>query len=113
MKYIGTYCFPRYDVATVLKEKLNEPYNYHNQFRIVCKARGLKHANELTDWVAYKSFKYDYCSETGNEKELSFFEQDINVNFIICGACGNKYITDFELMKLIADHPTEKGGSGE
>ena len=109
MKYIGTNCFPGYQISSILKEKLGDKHNHHNQFRIVCKARGLKHANELTAWVEHKIYRYDYCAETGNEKELSFFEKDSNVNFII-GSSFGRYITDIELRELLQDHPTEKGG---
>ena len=94
---------------SILFSKWRNSQNHHNQFRIVCKARGVKHANELTSWAIYNAFKRDYCAETGNEKELSFFEKDSNVNFII-GSSFGKYITDIELRELLQDHPTEKGG---
>ena len=110
MKYIGAYCFPSGEIAKILKEKLNDKHNHHNQFRIVCKARGIKHANELTSWATYNTFKRDYCAETGNETELSFFEKDSNVNFII-GSSFGRYITDIELKALLTAHPTEKGGA--
>ena len=112
MKYIGAYCFSSGEIAKILKEKLNDKYNHHNQFRIVCKARGIKHANELTSWVAYNAFRRDYCAETGNETELSFFEKDSNVNFVI-GSSFGRYITDIELRELLQDHPTEIGGAEE
>lgn len=112
MKYIGANCFLCGEKAEIVKEKLNDKYNHHNQFRIVCKARGIKHANELTSWVAYKIFKYDYCAETGNEQELSFFEKDSNVNFII-GNGSSRYITDIELRELLNVQQTEKGGEEE
>lgn len=111
MKYISTMCFIRGEKGKAVKEKLNDKHNHHNQFRIVCKARGIKHANELTSWVTYNAFKCDYCAETGNETELSFFEKDSNVNFII-GSSFGRYITDIELRKLF-EHPTEKGGEEE
>ncbi len=110
MKYLGAYCFPSGEIANILKEKLNDKHNRRNQFRIVCKARGIKHANELTSWVTYNAFKRDYCAETGNETELSFFEKDSDVNFII-GSSFGRYITDIELKALLQDHPTEKGGN--
>ena len=110
MKYLGAYCFPSGEIANILKEKLNDRHNCRNQFRIVCKARGIKHANELTSWVTYNAFKRDYCAETGNETELSFFEKDSDVNFII-GSSFGRYITDIELKALLQDHPTEKGGN--
>ncbi len=109
MKYIGAYCFLSGEKAKVVKEKLNDKHNHHNQFRIVCKARGIKHANELTSWATHNPFKRDYCAETGNEQELSFFEKDSNVNFII-GSSFDRYITDVELRVLLQAHPTEKGG---
>lgn len=112
MKYIGTDWYPSYEISKILKEKLNDKCNHHNQFRIVCKARGVKHANELTSWVAYNPFRYDYCAETRNKKELSFFENDSKVNFIICGTY-DRYITDIELKKLLQNHPTEKGGNSD
>ena len=110
MKYLGTRCFICGKNAEIVKEKLNDKHNHHNQFRIVCKARGIKHANELTSWVTYNGFRRDYCCETGNDKELSFFEKDSNVNFII-GSRNDTYITDIELRELLQDHPTEKGGA--
>ncbi len=112
MKYIGTTCFLCGEIGKAVKEKLNDNYNHHNQFRIVCKARGIKHANELTDWATYNAFRRDYCAETGNETELSFFEKDSNVNFII-GSSFGRYITDIVLKELLQDHPTEKGGGQE
>ena len=108
MKYLGAYCFPSGEIANILKEKLNDKHNHRNHFRIVCKARGIKHANELTSWATYNAFKRDYCAETGNETELSFFEKDSNVNFII-GNNSGRYITDIELRELLQDHSTKKG----
>lgn len=112
MKYLGAYCFPSGEIANILKEKLNDKHNHRNQFRIVCKARGIKHANELTSWATYNAFKRDYCAETGNETELSFFEKDSDVNFII-GSSFGRYITDIELKALLQDNLTEKGGEQE
>ena len=112
MKYIGTTCFLCCEIRNIVVEKLNDNYNHHNQFRIVCKARGIKHANELTSWATYNAFRRDYCAETGNETELSFFEKDRNVNFII-GSSFGRYITDIELRALLQAHPTEKGGVQE
>lgn len=100
MKYIGAYCFPAANISRILKETLGDKHNSHNQFRIVCKARGVKHANELTAWVAHKAFEYGFCNETGNEQELSFFGKDSKVTFIIRGTF-NRYITDIELKELL------------
>ena len=102
MKYIGAYCFICGEISQIIKEKLNDKHNHHNQFRVVCKARGVKHANELTSCVTYNAFRYNYCSETGNETELSFFEKDNNVNFII-GSSFGRFITDIELRKLLQE----------
>lgn len=108
MKYIGTNCFISNLEAEIINKKTGGSPNYHSQFRIVCKARGIKHANELTSWLTYKPFSYSYSSETGNKKELSFFEKDKNITFIV--GRYNSYITDIELKKMLHDHLTEKGG---
>lgn len=113
MKYIGTTCFLRGEICNIVVEKFNDKHNHHSsQFRIVCKARGIKHANELTSWATYNAFRRNYCAETGNETELSFFEKDSNVNFII-GSSFGRYITDIELSELLQDRQTEKGGVQE
>lgn len=108
MKYIGTVCSLCGEIRNIVAEKLNDKYNHHSQFRIVCKARGIKHANKLTSWVIYNAFRRDYCSETKNKTELSFFEKDSNVNFVI-GSSPGRYITDIELKALLQAHSTQKG----
>lgn len=101
MKYIGTTCFVTNLEAEIINKKTGGSPNHHNQFRIVCKARGIKHANELTSWLAYKPFSYSYSSETVKEKELSFFEKDKNITFIV--GRFNNYITDIELKELLKE----------
>lgn len=100
MKYIGTNCFPNKEVENILKE-LNKYPNYHNQYRIICKARGLKHANELTNTICRGIFNYDYACETRNNIELSFFENNKDITYIIQYNGG--YITDIEINKILKD----------
>lgn len=101
MKYIGTYCYVSHPIDDIVNKKTGNLPNYHSQFRIVCKARGINHANELTQLISRNVFHREFSCETANEHELSFFEKDSNVIFII--GQNHRYITDIELKKLLTE----------
>jgi hypothetical protein len=100
-KFIGTYhCFCGLHLK-IIRKMLSCENEHHGQFRIVCKARGLDHANELTKDLGHKVFRRDYTSETGNEKELKAFEENPRVTYIISYMYRDKFLTDIELNKII------------
>lgn len=110
-KFIGTYhCFSGLRLKIIIK-MLSCERETHGQFRIVCKARGLDHANELTKDLGHKVFRREYACETGNGLELKAFEENPQITYIISHLYREKYITDIELNKiieLIEENKTEK-----
>lgn len=102
MKYLGTlgWCSLYGNVKAVVDKELGITDSYHNtNYRLVCKCRGLRNGNEITSKVAPNAFRYDFCSETGNAKELKYFENP-DVTFIITCERSNDYITDLRLKEL-------------
>ena len=82
-KFIGTeHCFSGLRLK-IIRKMLSCERETHGQFRIVCKARGIDHANEMTKDIGYKVFRREYSSETGNDTELEMFEKNTQITYII------------------------------
>lgn len=97
VKYYGTNTFIYGDMLSKI-EKLGYK-GYHNQFRIVCKARSMAAANRMAASYGLdeKSFRRDYTSETGNIIELEMadkYEFIVSIN----GIGGNRYVGIKELL---------------
>ena len=110
-KFIGIdHCFGGLPLK-IIRKMLSCERETHGQFRIVCKARGIDHANELTKDLGHKVFRREYACETGNETELEAFEKNPKITYIISYMYRDSYITDIELNKiieLIEENKTEK-----
>ena len=101
MKYIGANVFLGGRNNEIVKAYLNAERNHHSQFRIVCKARGVNHANEIVSQLLGRNvFQRGYAAETENKEELSHFS-DPSVKFIIYWLTANKAITNVELERLL------------
>lgn len=76
MKVLGTNIFLSGDKYRHVVE-LGGDRNNRNQFRIICKCRGLKNANEKCAALGLGKnvFSKSYTSETGNKKELKLCEE--------------------------------------
>lgn len=97
MKVLGTDIFLDNNKAAVLRQ-----HGYkgtHNQFRIICKCRGIDDANRkckeigLCDGV----FRRDWASQTGDKAELALCEEYdiwIKVEF-----AGNEYVRADEVVR--------------
>ena len=96
-KYYGTNTFLYGDMFDKI-EKLGYK-GYHNQFRVVCKAKSMAEANRIAEsYGLYKNvFTKAYTSETGNAIELEMADK---YGFIICidGTLGNRYVGIQELL---------------
>lgn len=90
-KYYGTNT----NIYGAMNKKMHELgyKGFHNQFRIVCKAKSMAEANRKAEsyGLGKKVFQPNYTSETGNEIELNLADK---YDFIIClnGTGGNEYI---------------------
>lgn len=90
-KYYGTYTM----IYGGKLKKLEElGYNKsHYQFRIVCKAKSRAEANRIAESYGLdkNTFRPDYTSETGNERELELADK---YGFIIAvdGTLGKEYV---------------------
>lgn len=108
-KYLGTsHCFSGIELK-IIRKMLSCEKETHGQFRVVCKARGIEHANELTKDIGRKVFRREYTSETGNDLELSMFENNKNVNYIIGYIYSDTYLTNIQLNKIIELIEENKG----
>lgn len=90
-KYYGTYTSIYGDMNKKIR-KLGYK-GFHNQFRIVCKAKSMAEANRKAEsyGLGKKVFQPNFTSETGNEIELTMTDK---YGFIISlnGTSGNEYI---------------------
>lgn len=101
MKVLGTNTFFR---GKALEKLKNLGYSgHHNQFRIICKCRGINDANRKCNelGICGKVFVANWCSETGNQEELSLCEKE-DIWISIGGTnIGKGYISAVELFKNI------------
>lgn len=89
-------------VDEILAERGLKPRPSHNQYRIICRCRGLKHGNEMCmeQLGLYGTFRPDCTSATGNATELALCEEaDIWVNITGTGCPNDKncYVAAEEL----------------
>lgn len=102
-KYYGT----NVNLYGYMNRKMHElGYDgYHNQFRIVCKAKSMAEANRKAEayGLGEKVFRSAYTSETGNELQIELCDE---YGFIVClgGTQGNEYIgIESIIQKSISD----------
>lgn len=97
-KYYGTYTFLNGNKLDKIKQ-LGYKDNYHDQFRIVCKAKSMAEANRIAESFGFykDTFRREYTSETGNKIELEMTDK---YGFIVClgGTIGDKYIDIRQLL---------------
>lgn len=84
MKIFFARCFLHGEKEQLLINK--GIYDGHHQYSVYCKARGLKHANELSQDVSTKTFNPKFASICSNKKVVEFFETHPEVTYII-GDC--------------------------
>jgi alpha-mannosidase len=96
-KYYGTNTFFGGRQFEKLKELGYK--GFHNQFRIVCKAKSMAEANRIAEahGLSKKCFNRDYTSETGNSIQLEMADK---YGFIVCidGTSGDRYMDIKELL---------------
>ena len=97
-KYYGTLTMIYGDSYKKLKELGYK--GYHNQFRIVCKAKSMAEANRIAEGygLGSKVFQRDYTCETGNDLEIELADK---YGFIIStdGTIGSNYIDIKNIIK--------------
>lgn len=75
--------------------------NYHNQWRVVCKATSMAAANREAKSLGLdiRTFTPGYTSETGNRTELELCDK---YGFIVCldNGIGNNYVSIREFLGL-------------
>ena len=87
MKYIGTTFFPTKDVRRAYEKLTRKDCG---QMRIVVKARGRKNAEEICKLNGlYVAFEAGYCSETGNETEITLCDKS-EAGIVLSQICGLK-----------------------
>jgi hypothetical protein len=97
-KYYGTLVII---IGNQYKKLIELGYKgYHNQFRVVCKAKSIEEANRIAESynLGSKVFRRDYTCETGNALEIELADK---YGFIIdvSGSFGRKYIDIKEINK--------------
>lgn len=103
MKYIGTNIFLGGKIGEIVKNQQKAEHNHHSQYKIVCKARGIKHANEVVSKLLWgKVFDRNYACETRNENVIAQFDNP-NVKFIIYWLLPQNAITDIEIEKALKE----------
>ena len=106
MKVIGTEAFLPKNLADIMRE-----YGYkgtHNQFRIICKCRGIKDANQKCIEAGFFNdiFYRGYTSETANEKELELCEQK-EIWIAVDGVgISRQYVSAEELFSRLSEKKT-------
>lgn len=95
-KYYGT------NIMYYPSETFTEKYgkNYHNQWRIVCKAKSMTEANRIALQIGlYKNtFNRNYTCETGNKLEIELCNK---FGFIVAtdGTMGRNYVDIKEMLR--------------
>lgn len=99
MKVLVTNTELPYDMLQKIKMLSTRKIN-HNQFRIICKCKGLADANGKceTEGLAAKVFSPGRTSITGNKTELELCEKG-DIWICLDGAMGNNYASIKELQK--------------
>lgn len=97
MKVLGTNTGLPYEMLQKIKA-LSTREHHHNQFRIICRCRGIADGNRKceAEGLAAKVFSPGWTSITGNKKELELCEKE-DIWIRIDGAIGNEYISIKEL----------------
>lgn len=96
-KYYGAYFKPSGRIEEVLSYIEDNTKSPH---RVVCKARSLDNANDITSELEKDIYWYDTYDKVSEEKELIYFRNE-DVKFII--QCGLSYLTDIELNQIIKE----------
>lgn len=97
-KYYGTYA----NIYGDMNKKIHQLgyKGFHNQFKIVCKAKSMAEANRKAEnyGLGQKVFKTDYTSETGNKLEIEMADK---YGFIVSidGTSGNKYVSIDKILE--------------
>ena len=101
MKILFARCFLHGEQEQLLIDK--GIYDGHHQYSIYCKARGLKHANELCQGIAIRAFSPRFASVCGNVQVCEFFNQHPEVTYIL-GDCllgiNHSLVTNLEIEAL-------------
>ena len=101
MKIISTICFVHGEKEALLGAK--GIFNGHHQYRIYCKARGVKHANELCQDIGYRVFVPDFTGSCGQAMQ-DFFTAHPEITYVITDAfhnvAANQYITNLDIERL-------------
>jgi hypothetical protein len=99
LKYYGTLTMIYGHQLTTMKQFGFD--GYHNQFRIVCKAKSRAEANRITESLGLGKnvFMPDYTCETGNKEEIEFADKYGTI-ISINGSSGGKYID----ARLLTNH---------
>jgi len=96
-KYYGTNIFLYGDMLDKIRQLGYK--GYHNQFRVVCKAKSKSEANRIAEGYGLGKdvFRPGYTCETGNNIEIEMADKH---GFIICkdGTLGKDYIGIKELL---------------
>lgn len=89
-KYYGTYFI--YSPNDEFTKKYGK--DYHNQWRIVCKAKSFAEANRIAESIGLpkNTFQREWTSETGNKKEIE-----------LCDKYGFIVAADGEMKKIYVD----------
>ncbi|RFZ78270.1 hypothetical protein DS742_14245 [Lacrimispora amygdalina] len=98
MKVLGTNTSLPYGMLQKIKQ-LSDKEIYHNQFRVICRCKGIADGNkkcELTG-LGSKVFSAGWTSITGNRTELELCETE---DIWICkdGTLGNEYVSVKDLQ---------------
>ncbi|MSS07066.1 hypothetical protein FYJ38_00235 [Clostridium sp. WB02_MRS01] len=98
MKVLGTNTGLPYEMLQKIS-KLSDKELHHNQFRIICKCKGIADANRKCkeEGLASKVFSPGWTSITGNKTELELCEKE---DIWICknGTLGDAYVSIKELQ---------------
>ncbi|MCM1235673.1 MAG: hypothetical protein NC489_36725 [Ruminococcus flavefaciens] len=100
MKVLGTNTFLYGDLLDKMHDRGYS--GVHNQFRIICKCKGIANANRKCKEIGLhnKIFTSNFTTETGNKIELELCEKE-DVWFSINGTnISDGYISAKELLGL-------------
>lgn len=98
MKVLGTNTFLYGDILDKMRERGYS--GTHNQFRIICKCRGISDANKKCKEIGLhdRIFSSAFSMETGNKTELELCEKE-DIWFSINGTnIADGYISAKELL---------------
>lgn len=81
MKILSTTCFVHGKIEELIKAT-GSWNQYHHQYSIYCRARGIKHANELCQDIGPRVFHPSYTGSAG-DKIADYFNHHPEVTYIL------------------------------